>query len=83
MRAILRDAMDDDRIPEYAGTGWVAENFGVSRSRVFAAIHAGKLPATRLKNESQKESFLIRPEDAALLWGYLLDDADKGELATA
>lgn len=63
-------------VPEYATTKWCAETFGISRSAVLSAIAHGNVPAVRDGKE-----WLIRPSDAALMWGWRLNRSvnDEGE----
>ena len=57
----------DSEVPEIAGVGWVAETFGLTTTAVSHAIRDGRLDAKKISG-----AWLVRPEDAARLWGNRL-----------
>lgn len=77
LTAVLADklgiAVED--IPEQVGVAWVADAFGLDATSVQTAIRRKRLPATKLAGTETKKrgTWLIRPGDALLIWGYRLD----------
>lgn len=54
-------------VPELVDSAWVARTFGLTPTAVQTAVRKGYLPAMRVG-----KTFVIRPEDAVLLWGWRL-----------
>lgn len=51
----------------------IAATFGVAAPTVLAAIRSGRLPAKRAKAATGRTvMWLVRPRDAALIWGHRL-----------
>lgn len=75
-RAELRATLEGflgDGIPQDVTVPWICAAFGVTAKSVRYAIKTGKLPHRRVESMSGGTSlYLIRPEDAMLLWGYRL-----------
>lgn len=60
-------------IPRKAPVSWIAAHFGLRPTTVVHAIKNGKLPAEALESASGSTlTFLVRPEDALVIWGHRL-----------
>ncbi|TXH09159.1 MAG: hypothetical protein E6R04_08975 [Spirochaetes bacterium] len=75
-RAELRAALEaflGNAVPDTVTVPWVCNSFGIADKSVRHAIKTGKLPHTSIKSRSGSVSmYLVKPEDAFLLWGYRL-----------
>lgn len=59
--------IDRSAVPEIVTTRWCADTFGVTQSAILAAIHDGRISATRFGSV-----WALRSEDALEVWGHLL-----------
>lgn len=53
-----------------------ARIFGINVTTVIHAINVGKLPAERVGDQRRAFAWLIRPRDAALIWGHRLNSRE-------
>lgn len=69
--AEVAEALGPDA-PAEVGVGWVAERFAVSTSAVTHAVRTGRLPSRAIPTSSGRFVYLVRPADAAVIWGHRL-----------
>lgn len=74
-RAAFRTALEsllNTDIPDRVTVAWVSQHFGISGTSVRHAIKVGKLPAQSVGGTARTTVYLVRPEDALMLWGNRL-----------
>lgn len=75
-RAELRNALAAvlgvDELPEFATAAWICQSFGVADASVYGAIRSGKLPSVQVPSGGATFIYLVRPEDALVIWGHRL-----------
>lgn len=68
---VLDEVLDADA--ERVSITAIAATFGIAAPTVLAAIRDGRLPAKRANSATGRTiMWLIRPRDAALIWGHRL-----------
>lgn len=67
----MTDVLPPDT-PDEVGVSYIAEMFGISRAAVIARINGGDLPARKIPGGGDAYTYIVRPTDAALIWGHKL-----------